>query len=364
LGVNFGYAFPSLRGIQAGREYFVAMCPMRLIPKIFTFDQEDLPPEYRAQRILNKGRIPALAKYVLKNRKDYVFSAITASINSKIRFESISKTDDEAGKMGTLYVPLDAKFIINDGQHRRAAIEMALKERPELGDETLAVVFFLDIGLKRCQQMFADLNRFAIRPSKSIGVLYDQRDQIATVAKIVALKSETFKGLVELERSTLSLRSRKLFTLSAIYNATESLIDGLDWDVDSLTREALSFWEETAKHFPEWEKVRRDEMAAGEVRKDYIHSHGIVLQSIGRVGNTLLRHQKGQWKKLLGKLEDIDWRRSNTRLWEGRALIGGKVSKAAANVALTSATIRKAMGLALSPEEKMMESSIKDGRRG
>ena len=26
------------------------------------------------------------------------------------------------------------------------------------------------------QQMFADLNRYAIRPSKSMGILYDQRD--------------------------------------------------------------------------------------------------------------------------------------------------------------------------------------------
>ena len=39
---------------------------------------------------------------------------------------------------------MTSRFIINDGQHRRAAIEEALKERPELGDETIAVVFFLD----------------------------------------------------------------------------------------------------------------------------------------------------------------------------------------------------------------------------
>ena len=42
-------------------------------------------------------------------------------------------------------------------------------------------MFFLDVGLRRCQQMFADLNRNAIRPSKSLGVLYDHRDDIAQI---------------------------------------------------------------------------------------------------------------------------------------------------------------------------------------
>lgn len=36
---SFSYVFSALRGIQAGREYFVAMYPLRLIPKIFLFDE-------------------------------------------------------------------------------------------------------------------------------------------------------------------------------------------------------------------------------------------------------------------------------------------------------------------------------------
>src|SRR5260370_301129 len=122
--------------------------------------------------------------------------------------------------MGLVRVAMAAKFIINDGQHRRAAIEMALKEKPDLGNESIAVVFFLDIGLEKSQQMFADLNRYAIRPSKSIGVLYDHRDDMAKIAKLVVLKSKVFRNVVEMERSTLSIRSRKLFTLSSIYTAT------------------------------------------------------------------------------------------------------------------------------------------------
>ena len=361
---SFGYSFPTIRGIQAGREYYVSMCPLKLLPKIFAFDKVDLTPEMRAQRILNKGRIPALAKYITQNRKDYVFSAITASINSIVKFTPFGEGGD-LHKMGTLSVPLDAKFIINDGQHRRAAIEMALLESPELGNETIAVVFFLDVGLKRCQQMFADLNRFSIRPSKSIGVLYDQRDEKAAMAKVIALKSDTFKSLVELEKSTLSPRSSKLFTLSAIYHATEALI--LNWNIkntEEVAALATEYWEEIAKGFPEWTQVREKKMSAGEVRKDFIHSHGIVMQALGRVGNELIRNHRKDWKIKIKDISTIDWKRANTKLWEGRAMIGGRVSKSEQNVTLTTAAIKRHLKLPLSAEEKHMETLVKRGSNG
>ena len=163
-------SFPVIRGTQAGREYYVAMWKLRMMKQISIFDEQDLPPELRAQRTLNKSRIPEIANYILDNPKDYVFSAITASIDSEVEFEPLPSQQTE-GRLGTLTVPMDAKFIINDGQHRRAAILTAMEQKPELGSETIAVVFFLDIGLERSQQMFADLNRYAIRPSRSLGLL-------------------------------------------------------------------------------------------------------------------------------------------------------------------------------------------------
>ena len=66
----FEYTFPAIRGIQAGREYYASMCPLKLIPKIFLFDEEELVPEVRAQRILNKSRVPEMAAYILQNHEN------------------------------------------------------------------------------------------------------------------------------------------------------------------------------------------------------------------------------------------------------------------------------------------------------
>jgi DNA sulfur modification protein DndB len=352
----FEYIFPAIRGIQAGREYYTSMCPLRLIPKIFLFNEEELVPELRAQRSLNKARVPEMSRYILNNPHDYVFSAITASIDAEVRFEPIGEAP-QSSRVGTLHVPMDAKFIINDGQHRRAAIEAALLENPDVADETIAVVFFLDLGLKKCQQMFADLNRYAIRPSKSIGVLYDYRDDHAIVAKRIAIESSVFKDVIEPERSTLSPRSRKLFTLSSVYFATKELLDGIKGNEKERGDLALEYWHQVAKYFPEWLLVRKKEMTSCEVRRDFIHSHGIALQSLGKVGNVLLKDAKADWKKKLGKLKQIDWSRSNMDVWEGRAMVGGRISKSSNNITLTTNYLKQVLGVKLSPQEKRVEDA-------
>jgi DNA sulfur modification protein DndB len=368
MNSSFEYAFPAIKGVQARREYYVSMCPLRLIPKIFVFNEEELPPELRAQRTLNKSRLPDMAKYMLDNRENYTFSAITASIDGEARFEAQAASPagkQEDKQVGRLYVPMSARFIINDGQHRRAAIEMALRENPELGDESIAVVFFMDRGLERCQQMFADLNRHAIRPSRSIGVLYDHRDQMARLAKLVVLKSPLFRDVVDMERSTLSLRSRKLFTLSAIYTATSAFFPAQDQvDLEEGAKLAVSFWNEVSGQFPEWQQVKERKITASEVRGRYIHSHGIALQAIGRVGRQLLREDGRAWKRRLKHLGTIDWARSNTPLWEGRAMLGGRVSKAEMNVTLTTNLLKRHLGLPLTPEEQRVEDMHSRGNNG
>jgi len=355
------YTFAAIRGVQAKREFFVSMCPISLIPKVFLFDEEELVPELRAQRTLNRARIPELARYILDNPESYAFSAITASVDGEMKFKPLADGDEASRNVGVLQVPMSARFIINDGQHRRAAIEAALKENPELARESIAVVFFQDRGLKRCQQLFADLNRHAIRPAKSLGVLYDHRETSSEVARLVVTRSGVFRDLVEMERSTLSLGSRRLFTLSAIYTANKALLqDAQDCSVSEQAALAQEYWETVADQFPEWKQVRERKISAQEVRQDLIHSHGVVLQALGRAGCALRAKQPKGWKTTLKKLGTIDWARSNM-MWEGRAMIGGRVSKSLQNVVLTTNVVKLALGLDLGVEEERLEAAYKRG---
>ena len=365
-GGEFEYVFPAIRGIQAGRAYYVTMCPLRLIPRLFLFDEEELPPEMRAQRSLNKNRVPEIARYIVENASSYVFSSLTASVNAEVRFEPLVGGIGSTDRIGTLTIPMSATFVINDGQHRRAAIQQALTENPELGDETIAIVMFIDVGLERCQQMFADLNRYAIRPAPSIGVLYDHRDPLAELTRMVVMGTPFLRDVTDMENSSLAQRSRKLFTLSAIHTATVSLLEEVKPDSNPERVELASeYWKVVADQFPLWQQVYRGHVTAGEVRRDFIHTHSIVLHALGRVGNSLLRGSGDPkvWEGTLKGLRSIDWHRTNSEIWEGRATSGGNVSKSRRNVDLTTAYIRTVLGMPLPPEEQRADDAFTRGEK-
>ena len=359
------HTFPALRGIQAGRAFYVSMCPLRLLPKIFLFSEEEVPARIRAQRKLNKARIPDIARYVSDNPTDYVFSAITVSVDGSVRFDPVG---DKDSSVGVLHVPMSARFIINDGQHRRAGIEEALKLRPELGDEEISVVFFVDRGLKRSQQMFADLNKHAIRPTKSLGILYEHRDPLSQLARELADAVPYFQGLTETEKTTISNRAVCLFTLSSIYQATQKLLEKRGEGAHEVNLEeaklAQEFWTEVGNNIPEWRLATEKKVASAELRREFIHSHGIALHAIAIAGAELLRKQPKEWKVTLARLNQIDWRRRNSALWEGRATIGGKVSKAHGSVVLTGNLIKRSLGLPLTGDEERVERDFAAGRQG
>ena len=355
---GYEYVLPAIRGVQAGQTFFVTMVPLRVIAKLFVFDGDELSPELRAQRSLNKGRLPELVRYMVDNPGGYTFSALTASIDGDVRFEAVGDGPKQQ-LLGELHIPMVSRFVINDGQHRHAAIKEAIQQLPALGSEMIAVVFYLDHGLQRCQQMFADLNRHAVRPSKSIGVLYDHRDTTASLSRLLALRHEAFRGFVELESSSLAKASRKLFTLSAIHGATRTLLDGMnDLDGDQALDLASRWWTVLDASMPDWQDVRARKLRSPEIRAEGINTHGITLAALGRLGNTLLREDRNPeaWSATLQGLKTLDWNRGNP-LWEGRAVSGGKVVKGDTNVLLTTAAIRRHLKLPLPPEEKRVDDA-------
>ncbi len=354
----FNYLFTALRGRQAGRDYYVAMCPMNLIPKIFLFDEEELPPELRAQRTLNRARIPDIASYLIQNPEEYAFSSLTASVDGEVEFKALD--DSELGQdVGRLVIPMTARFVINDGQHRRAAIEAALKDRPELAEETISVVFFVDQDLRHSQQLFADLNKHAVRPTKSLGILYDRRDPMAKLCRHLTNRVDIFKGLTEMEKTTISNRSHKFFTLSSIYQATQELLKekGKSPKISKSQEElAIAYWTALGNIIPEWRLAKEKLVSTAELRRDYVHAHGVMLHALGMVGADLLTQCPKVWAERLNSLSTLDWTRSNINVWEGRAIVNGRVSKSQQSILLTVNVLKSALGLPLKVEEERLEA--------
>ncbi|MGI6647912.1 MAG: DNA sulfur modification protein DndB [Bacillota bacterium] len=318
------YRFPAIKGVQAGTEYYISMVPLSTLPRLFMFNEEELPPEVRAQRILNKARIPEIRDYILQNPKSYVFSALTVSVDGEIQFEAMEPTNKEC-KIGIINIPMSARFLINDGQHRKAAIEAAIKHNPLLKHEDISVVFFSDMGLNRSRQIFSDLNRYAIRPTKSLNILFDSRNDFSAMICEMVESLRVFNGWVEKERSTIPNRSKALFTLSGIYHGTEALLNDLsDLTIEQQKDTTYRFWSGVFDNMPDWQSVILQGKKASELRKESVSAHSIALIALGRVGNILLK-KYNSFEKHLPRLTKVNWSKNNPE-WAGKVVVEGHIS--------------------------------------
>lgn len=354
---NFYYTFPAIKGIQAKRDFFVIMCPLSILSKLFIFNDDELPPEHRAQRLLNKNRIPEMATYIINNPKDYVFSSLTASIDGEFEFSALDSNFDD--KIGILKVSMDSRLLINDGQHRQAAIHEALKANPDLGEETISVVLFIDEGLNRSQQIFSDLNKHAVNVSKSIGILYDSRDPIAIITKNLLNTNSYLKNFTDKENTSLPKYSAKLFILSSIYETNKKLLNKINATDDQAQKFVFEFWECLCNNISEWMFVFNKEISAHNFRNTYINSNGVVLEAIGIIGNYLYNNNYSNWKDYIAKLNSIDWNRSNLKDWENRVIApNGRIVKSASYVKLTCILIKTKIGLPLTKDEEKLENEF------
>jgi DNA sulfur modification protein DndB len=67
--------------------------------------------------------------------------------------------------------------------------------------------------------------------------------------------------------------------------------------------------------------------------------------------------EKHSWTAL-DNLSSIDWSRSS-KLWKGRAVVNGRITKSITNVKLTVNQIKKQIGLKLTSDELQREKEFK-----
>lgn len=347
--ISSGTSFPAIRGIQAGGEYYIVMCPLKRLRKIFTFDESTLPVEARAQRTLNPERIPEITNYILSQRDGYTFSAITACIEGASSFAPIGSKPHETN-IGTLTIDADAEIYITDGQHRNAAILEALKQDPTLADESISVVFFADKNLEDRQKIFKDLNLYPKKADRSLGITYDNSPE-ALLTKELIYASPVFLKLIDLEKNSLGQRSKKLLTHSAFNKATCELFEKITLDnYKQLSKVAAVFWNAVYMNMTEWQFVYEDKLSAGDARKHSVNVHSVTLQALGIVGHELLKHPR--WETKLKRLKSINWDRSNKSDWEGRCMVNGEMSNNYSRAKTTASRIKILLGLGHTENEQ------------
>ena len=251
---------------------------------------------------------------------------------------------------------MDAKFLINDGQHRKAAIIEALKEDASLGDETISIVFYADKGLERSQQIFTDLNKNAVKTSNSISELYDSRDQVAVITRNVIKRIDFLNTYTDKEKDILGKFSSSLFTLNTFYSANKTILGNRA--NDNAEAFLFEFWSSVTKHMVPWADLVNKEVTKKDLREKYIATQGIVIQALGRVGAYFYQHQDINIQKSLKELETINWSRDANN-WYMRAINqNGRIITNKRAATLIGNVIKKAINLPLTTDEAFAEDQL------
>lgn len=347
--MDFAYIFPAVKGVQAGKDYYITMIPLKYLVKILPEPGEYLPPEFRAQRRINEQRIPGMKNYIIDNRDSYIFSSLTASIDGTFHFE-----EKGIENVGILHISMDAKILINDGQHRRAAIAQALLEDDTLGDETISVVFYEDRGLKQSQQMFSDLNMNAQKSSNSINTCFETRDLLAVATKNIVSEITFLSKYTDFEKDNLGKNSSKLFTLYIIYRVNKKILGKTD--ITEVDEQFLKkFWNALVDSIPEWVELERKEITKKDLREEYVTTLGVTLLAFSRIGSWLYNNAQDDVASYVGKFKDIDWQRSNV-LWNERMIRpNGKIINNETAIYLIGNAIKSEIGMPLTKEEEKRE---------
>ncbi|MEO8497047.1 MAG: DNA sulfur modification protein DndB, partial [Planctomycetota bacterium] len=284
---------------------------------------------------LDRERSKSIADYITRNRSSYVLSAITLSVDGECQFALLDSSTSGVSA-GTLTLPINAAIRIHDGQYRVRGIADAIAAEPQLADETLSVVIYQQ--LSQSARRFGDIKANQRKPGRSERIISDPTDALANITREVIAKVPAFTDSIEMVKTTISNRSRNLFTFSALYQANEILLAGQqDQTPSQQAKFAIAFWQSVQEAMPDW----TSDAPRVDLRKNTVHAHGVTLCAIAKAGASLISRFPKGWQRKLRKLKAIDWSRSNTKQWEGKAMLGGRMTKSAASIKLTAEVISR-----------------------
>lgn len=350
-------------------EYYVSVMTLGEAARMIDYAEDvdgwtsETPAELKLQRKLNVQRVEKeMVPYLVAN-EDHFYSALTVEVRAAPRdgecsldFESTAQFPG-AIEFGQLTLDGTESLYALDGQHRLKSIELAIRQRPELAREHIALILVPFGDISRSQTMFSDLNRNAKTPSKSISLLFAHRDPHARIAKRVGDEARLLRGRMNLESTSLSANARQFMTLSTLYEMVRTLVGEVDEDIpeedeERLVREVVQVLDCLTEAIPAWRMVRDDEEHPAYLRQRELVGHGVAQRALAELARRSRVQAPSRWQDMLMRLCErskdgravVDWRLTNP-VWQSVALQGGRVNNTSTSIQLLADELARAIGL-------------------
>ncbi len=320
----------------------------------------DMSIDERMQREIKGDRVAEeIVPYIVKD-PDWFFGALIVDVYKgweKVKFQNIKDVvevkfdayDSTLDNAGFLTLPDEKSLIALDGQHRLAALNMAIRGKngipgsvqlsdalreslvphPELGKADISVIFIkhTDDNAK-IRKIFNKVNRYAKQTSKSDNIITSEDDMVAVVARALfstengPLKPVNGYEIVNWKSNTIPARSKQLTTLSAIYSSCEMILAHYDItpkimrnqsDLEKAHQIMQDYWKTCIEEIDVF-KTYIDCLEKGKplekLRKDNLLLKPVTHMALAHATSIIL-NAGFEFKDMIAKINKIDWSISN-----------------------------------------------------
>jgi DNA sulfur modification protein DndB len=315
----------------------------------------NLSPEERYQRMVNYKRVKDhMAPYLAKSDDRFFGAFIVSIIGAVPEFEPLENVLPAAPRaykaalqsLGVLHLDQGQMLVPLDGQHRLAALQFAITGKdekqkqldhfqinPAVREDDVTLILIAHDNQK-ARKIFNKVNQYAKPTSKGDNLIVDDDNIVAVIARELIQDLLPESHLVQLTTNTISSKSGSFTTLSTIYESTLDFLtiacnEGKKIDINELPikeksdlfwGEAKSLWELLLTTFNPWKEALTDRSANGtslrsELRESYVCLKPVIQRAIVSTVAEFVYNGKGNVKKAIEKLNQLDWDCENP-LWK------------------------------------------------
>jgi DNA sulfur modification protein DndB len=364
---------PALRGKIGSTEYFVVTMSAAEVKEKLTIPKEmegweDLGIEERFQREINYNRVKKHIAPYMANDDDRFYGALIVDIynGEGVSFESL-KDAAKKFEMPTIYKNASKAFgFLNfvgeeilvplDGQHRLAAIQMAIsgkdeKQKPipefdvniEVAKDDVTLILIRHDQAK-ARKIFNKVNQYAKPTSKADNLITADDDILAVITREEIVNQLIDARLIN-RANTLSANQEYFSTLATIYEATKKMLEINHGKIGTTTlpdrakqkvyrTEARKNWKIILGNIQLFKLALHDTSPSGdekrkEIRKNFVLGRPIAqLAAITAIMRIYIYSDTSgarvSLKDACDRLNKLDWTVDNS-LWQQVLMNGDKM---------------------------------------
>lgn len=236
---------PALRAKMGVWIYYISTLSFNDIAKYVSPINNELHSSSLLSEMIQRSitdNYKSIAHY-LETQDEHFFNALILAVYDGNPEWNEIRIEGEDGRdiydLGLLSLNGEEKIFPVDGQHRVEGIKQAIKKKPELGEDRIAVIFVGhskdEIGMQRTRRMFSTLNRYAKPVSMRDIIALDEDDIVAIASRDLIDNTKLFSDdkILDSKSKAIPESNTKAFTsIIQYYDCNKELLKLILKDVE------------------------------------------------------------------------------------------------------------------------------------